>query len=481
MESGVFTPELLAPAGNMACLDAALAAGCDAVYAGLDRFGARAYAGNFSPDEFLLAIDRMHLFGKKIYLTLNTLIKPEEFKEIYDFVKPFYEAGLDGVIVQDIGIISLLRGEFAEMEVHASTQMSVSSVYGARLLMEHGVSRIVTSRELSLNEIREIKTETGAELECFIHGAMCYSYSGLCLMSSFLGGRSGNRGRCAGPCRQPYSSGKMKDRYLLSMKDMCVIDILDELIEAGIDSFKIEGRMKSPAYVYGVTEIYRRNIDRILDNPDRPYSPEETDRKRLTDLYSRGGISEGYYHRQNGQAMITMEKGAYIREDKDGTEIKRRKLPLKAELYVYSGEPVRLTVSLSDRLSGNQSAQSASSLLAGETAPGPGRLSEKQILQSASYLPASENDQDPKCGASQADTMITLEGAAAEKASNRPMSKEDYIKQLNKTGDTDFSFDSILVDTDGQSFIRVSALNELRRSALEMMKERLTDGYKRSM
>lgn len=450
-------PELLAPAGNMACLDAALSAGCDAVYAGLDRFGARAYAGNFSPDEFLLAIDRMHLFGKKIYLTLNTLIKPEEFKEIYDFVKPFYEAGLDGVIVQDMGVIPLLRENFREMEVHASTQMSVSSVYGAKLLKDHGISRIVTSRELSLKEIREIKTGTGAELECFIHGAMCYSYSGLCLMSSFLGGRSGNRGRCAGPCRQPYSAGKMKERYLLSMKDMCVIDILDGLIEAGIDSFKIEGRMKSPAYVYGVTEIYRRNMDLILENPDRPYTPAEEDRKRLTDLYSRGGISEGYYHRQNGQAMITMEKGAYKREDKDGSEIKQRRLPLKAELYVYAGEPVRLAVSPSDI------------------------PYENLCIQPANSLPASENDQDTGYGASKTDILINLEGGIAEKAANRPMGKEDFIKQLNKTGDTDFSFDSILVDTDGESFVRVSALNELRRSALDMMKERLTDEYKRSM
>lgn len=422
-------PELLSPAGDMDCLDAAVLAGCDAVYAGTDRFGARAYAGNFSPEEFICAIERMHIFGKKIYLTLNTLIKPSEFEELYTLIKPFYEEGLDGVIVQDMGVIMLLKNEFPDIEIHASTQMSVSSRYGAKLLKDYGVSRIVPSRELSLNEIKQIKEKTDVELECFIHGAMCYSYSGMCLMSSFLGGRSGNRGRCAGPCRQPYSIAGQKNKYLLSMKDMCVIDILDDLIGAGIDSFKIEGRMKSPAYVYGVTEIYRRNIDLITADPKGVYSPSHEDRKHLTDLYSRGGISDGYYYRQNGLSMITVDKGSYKREEKELPPLKRKKFPLASGLYAHEGEKVRLTV-----------------------------------------YPLHSPDQS-----------VTVFGDTVEPAKNRAMSESDFEKQLKKTGESDFSFENIDIDTDGKSFVRLSSVNDLRRRALLMMSERLTYEYKRSL
>ena len=417
-------PELLAPAGNMDCLDAAIVAGCDAVYAGCDRFGARAYAGNFTSDEFIEAIDRVHVFGKKIYLTLNTLIKPDEYETIHDFVKPFYEEGLDGVIVQDMGVISLLLKEFKGMAVHASTQMSVSSVYGARLLRDMGVSRVVTSRELSLREIKDIRRETGIEAECFIHGAMCYSYSGMCLMSSFLGGRSGNRGRCAGPCRQPYGN-----KYLLSMKDMCTIDILDELIRADITSFKIEGRMKSPAYVYGVTDIYRRNMDFIMEHEGEHYKPSEADRKRLAELYSRGGISDGYYKRHNGLSMITVEKGAYKREDKGEVNIDRKQLPLRASFEAVAGREMELRVELADN----------------------------------------------------PDIFIKAIGDKVDTADKRPMLDADFEKQLRKTGDSDFTFDKISIATDGRSFVRVSSINSLRRRALGLMRERLTDEYKRSL
>ena len=421
-------PELLSPAGNMECLEAALSAGCDAVYAGLDRFGARAFAGNFTSDQFAAAMDRMHVFGKKLYLTLNTLIKQDEYDEVYKLIKPLYENGLDGVIVQDLGVTALLIKEFDDLKIHASTQMSVSSLYGAKLLMDLGISRIVTSRELSLEEIKSIVSE-GAELECFIHGAMCYSYSGMCLMSSFLGGRSGNRGRCAGPCRQPYSAGRMKNRYLLSMKDLCTVDILDDLIDAGIASFKIEGRMKSPAYVYGVTDIYRRSIDRICENPGEEWHPSPEDRKRLVELYSRGGISDGYYYLRNGLSLITVDKGAYKREDKAGIKTERKRYELKAELRAYTGEQLSLRLYAKD-------------------APEKG---------------------------------ITVTGDEVMKAENHPVTEEELYRHLNKTGGSDFIFISVDIDTDGNSFVRVSSINELRRKALAMVKDKLTDGYKRSL
>lgn len=487
--SRIRVPELLAPAGNMDCLKAAIDAGCDAIYAGADRYGARAYAGNFTSEEYVEAVDYAHLFGARLYLTLNTLIKPHEMTDIYDFVRPFYEAGLDGVIVQDIGVASLLLKEFKDMEVHASTQMSVSSVYGVRLLQDMGITRVVPSRELSLKEISEIYENTGIELECFIHGAMCYSYSGMCLMSSMLGGRSGNRGRCAGPCRQPYSASGIQSRsskacerdtaqlsgrsrqvimqpedstkrhgqrgregtYLLSMKDLCTIDILDELIMAGIASFKIEGRMKSPEYVYGVTSIYRKYIDKITRDIDAPYKPDEADRRRLTELYSRGGISEGYYHRHNGLSMITVTKGAYKREDKEKYTAERRRIPLDARLEVYAGETVSLTVR------------------AGTTA--------RNIQNNSGYIKGGTAEMMREA----AGICVTVTGETAEKADKHPMGSEELKKQIMKTGDSEFCFDQIDINTDGKSFVRVSSLNALRRDAINKIRGRLLNDHKRSL
>ena len=274
--------ELLAPAGNMDCFLAAVRAGADAVYLAGDKFGARAYADNFTTQQLCEAVRYGHLFQVKTYLTLNTLIKEREFGLLYQYVLPFYEAGLDGVIVQDFGVLRFLKQNFPDMELHASTQMTVTGANGAALLKEAGVSRVVPARELSLSELCEIKERTGMELEVFIHGAMCYAYSGQCLFSSVLGGRSGNRGRCAGPCRLPYQVGsknrmfsKKGEEYPLSLKDLCTVRILPELIFAGLDSFKIEGRMKSAEYVAIVTAIYRKYMDQVYDLMSRYSSKEE--------------------------------------------------------------------------------------------------------------------------------------------------------------------------------------------------------------
>lgn len=256
--------ELLSPAGNYESFLGAINAGADAVYLGGTKFGARAYADNFTEEEICKAIFYAHLFQKKVYLTVNTLMKNPEMDELYDYLSPFYEAGLDGVIVQDLGVFMFIREHFPHLALHVSTQMTITGVNGAKLLKELGAERIVPARELSLEEIIKMKQETGLEIETFIHGAMCYCYSGQCLFSSILGGRSGNRGRCAGPCRLPYQIGTDKKNdveYPLSLKDMCTLEILPDLIEAGIDSFKIEGRMKKPEYAAGVTSIYRKYID----------------------------------------------------------------------------------------------------------------------------------------------------------------------------------------------------------------------------
>ena len=233
--------EILAPAGSYECFHAAIQAGADAVYAAGARFGARAYADNFSQDELLRAIREAHLHDRRFYLTVNTLLKDEELADLYDYLAPLYACGLDAVIVQDIGVFSFIRQHFPEMDLHASTQMTLTNSLGAKFLEQEGAARIVASRELSLNEIRKIHQDTNLEIECFVHGALCYCYSGQCLFSSIAGGRSGNRGRCAQPCRMAYSveqNGKVilpqQKGYILSPKDLCTIEILPKLIEAGV-------------------------------------------------------------------------------------------------------------------------------------------------------------------------------------------------------------------------------------------------------
>lgn len=317
--------ELLAPAGTMDCLKAAIAAGADAVYLGGQRFGARAFAGNFSREELLEGLSLAHLWNRKIYLTVNTLTKQDELSGLCDWIAPFYEAGLDGVIVQDMGVLEKLRKNFPGMELHASTQMTVTESRSALFLKSLGVCRIVPARELSLEEIRLLKEQTGLAMEVFIHGALCYCYSGQCLFSSFLGGRSGNRGRCAQPCRQPYTvlgqeagggrmGGKSQQKppaYPLSLKDLCVLPFLPELMDAKIDSFKIEGRMKSPEYVAGVTAIYRKYMDLYLTDREH-WQIDPKDQELLAKLYVRSETGGGYYHRHNGREMLTLEKPGYL-------------------------------------------------------------------------------------------------------------------------------------------------------------------------
>ena len=294
--------EVLAPAGSFESMKAAVAAGADAVYMGGSRFGARAYADN--PDEhgLLEAIDYVHLHGRRLYMTVNTLFKEEEMGELYQYLLPYYREGLDAVIVQDLGAMDFMRRNFPEIDLHASTQMTITGVNGARLLKELGASRVVTARELSLDEIRRIRDQVDVEIESFVHGALCYCYSGQCLMSSLIGGRSGNRGRCAQPCRLPYEvreNGKKpgeplnrkQERNVMSMKDLCTLDLIPDLAAAGIYSLKIEGRMKSPRYTAGVVSIYRKYVDRFLEYGPEGYFVEPEDKKVLSDLFDRGGFT----------------------------------------------------------------------------------------------------------------------------------------------------------------------------------------------
>lgn len=425
--------ELLAPAGNYRAFIGALHAGADAVYLGTDQFSARAYADNFSKEELCRALHYAHLQGVKLYLTLNTLIKEKEFSMLYDHVAPFYEAGLDGVIIQDLGVWQYMRENFPDMELHASTQMTITGVSGAVLLKEMGASRIVPARELSLAELKEIREQSGLELECFIHGAMCYCYSGQCLFSSILGGRSGNRGRCAQPCRLPYqvkhteketASGEC---YPLSLKDMCTLEFLPALLEIGIDSFKIEGRMKRPEYAAGVTAIYRKYIDRYYADGAAHYQVETADLDKLRKLYIRSGIQTGYFERHNGREMITLHKPGYAGSDEallveiaEQYMQEEKRYPAAMKGIFQAGEPAMLQIAC-------------------------------RGLTQTGY------------------------GASVQAATGRPMDGEMIAKQLRKTGNTHLQIppEAIEIETGESVFIPVGQLNELRRNTAEALENKI--------
>ena len=434
--------ELLAPAGGYETMVGAFNAGADAVYLGGSKFGARAYADNFDKEQVLDAISYAHLHGKKIYMTVNTLVKEREYGEVYDFMLPFAEKKLDGVIVQDLGVMKLIRDEFPEIELHGSTQQTVTGVYGAKLLKELGCVRVVPARELSLSEMKSIKQKADIEVEAFIHGAMCYCYSGMCLFSSMVGTRSGNRGRCAQPCRLPYRSdltGKNKEQYPLSLKDMCTVDLIPELIEAGIDSFKIEGRMKKPEYAAGVTHIYRKYIDLYYKEPDKKHEISREDMEILRSLYLRTEISQGYYHKHNGKDMVTLASPAYNgTSDAVLADIKDR----------FLGGELKIKCDINCKLS----------------------LDEDIYITMSSFKGAEH-------------IVKEIRGSKVQAASKRPMDKESVYKQLSRLGNTPFEAENISISIDDKGngagiFVPVSELNELRRSLCEELeKALLTDEH----
>lgn len=420
--------ELLAPCGSYESFLAAVNAGADAVYLGGRQFGARAYAENFSEDELVTVIRKAHLFGVKVYLTVNTLVKEREFGGLCGYIRPLYEAGLDGVIVQDMGVFCLLRRSFPGLKLHASTQMTITGVYGAAYLKEMGCERIVPARELSLQEIREIKRKVSVEIEAFIHGAMCYCYSGQCLMSSMIGGRSGNRGRCAGPCRLPYRTGE-KEGYYLSLKDMNTLEHIPELIEAGIDSFKIEGRMKKPEYVAGTVSVYRKYIDRYYERGDSPFQIEEKDRQMLSGLYIRSETGNGYYEKRNGADMLTLHRPGYS----EGEPALIREL---RERYVHELPDISVSVFVRCR-------------------EGEPLLGEVRFWDSASETEVS----------------LTVFGDMVERAEKRAVSGEEIRGQIIKTGGTPFSVRECIVDTGDNAFVPMSRIKALRRELLRRIYE----------
>lgn len=512
--------EILAPAGSMECLKAAIAAGADAVYTGGALFGARAYAHNLTEEELLEAIDYVHLHGRRLYLTVNTLIKDREMeKQMYDYLLPYYRQGLDAVIVQDIGLFRFIRKHFPDLPIHASTQMTLTGVDGAKFLEKEGAQRIVTSRELSMAEVKKIADETELEIESFVHGALCYCYSGQCLFSSFIGGRSGNRGQCAQPCRLLYRTPEAKrPQYLLSLKDICTLELIPEMIESGIYSFKIEGRMKKPEYAAAVAFQYRKYADLYLkyyeecpaeEDPAayamKKYRVREEDRQMLLDLYNRGGFHTGYYHTQNGREMISLnrpnhagvpavkvlaKKGRTVTAKaltdlypQDIIELPMRKGREKADNYtckdaVRKGMNVQIPVFADTPFKRDEIWMRTRNSTLIDTLREEfvnGKIKER-ICGTFRLYPQETATLTVKCR----DAEITVAGEKAQEALSQPMSRERIEKQLRKTGNTEFEFSFLKVEIGEKVFLPMQSLNELRREALETLEKVICENYRRS-
>lgn len=437
--------ELLAPGGSFDSVKAAFQAGADAVYMGGSRFSARAYAQSASEEHALEdALDYAHLHGKKLYLTLNTLVKPREMeKELYRYVAPLYEQGVDAVLVQDLGVLSFLRREFPDLPLHASTQMTVTGAASARMLKNMGVSRVVAARELNLKELSQIYRETKLELEAFVHGAICYCYSGQCLYSGVIGGRSGNRGRCAQPCRLPYTAHAISGRQLsrpsepclLSLKDMCTLQYLPDMAEAGVMSFKIEGRMKSPLYTAGVVGIYRKYLDLYRKNGRKDWKTDPKDIYALSQFFDRGGFTDHYLTGHNGREMMALKEKPRLRTPDPQL--------MKETETKYLGQELK------EKISGTVT------ICTGGYANMCLEWGRVQVCAS-SHEPV----------------------AAAMK---RPLLEADVRKQFSRTGGTPFILEHLEVILSEDAFMPVQAMNELRREAFAKLEEAIRDSFRREL
>ena len=511
--------EILSPAGSIESLQAGITADCDAIYIGGSKFGARAYADNPDKDILLEALDYTHLHDKKMYLTINTLLKNDELKEeLYDYLYKYYIYGIDAVIVQDMGVLRFIHNNFPDLPIHASTQMTLTMAEGANLLKDYGVTRFVPSRELSLEEIKNIRRKTDLEIEVFIHGALCYSYSGQCLMSSMFGGRSGNRGRCAQPCRMPYSLlPKDKEKYIISPKDICTLDLIPDLMDSGIDSFKIEGRMKRPEYTAITTYTYRKYVDKYLDLGREKYERYISDNKKefnqdkmnLLDIYNRGGFSNGYFYNRNGRSMITLDKpnhsgvlvGSVSKVDKSHIWIKLNEDVNKSDVLKIIGSEKNTSNNELENYSKNNNyefttgvEQKADSII---TSKYDRRVSLKEgdlvfrvrnnkLINSIDDKFVNKEPkilidgivdvsvgEELKIKLRSGDIVSEYSGPIIEEAMNQPMSYEKIKKQIMKINDTNFEFNYLDINIKGQAFISVGKLNEARRNAIEKLENDL--------
>lgn len=534
-------PEILAPAGSIQALKAVIAAGCDAVYMGGSRFGARAYADNPEEEELIRAIEYCHLHGVKLYLTVNTLLKDTELSALYDFFLPYYEAGVDAVLVQDMGVMRTLHDRFPELALHASTQMTITQGKMAEFYKEYGVTRIVPARELSLLELKRMREETEAELEVFVHGALCCSFSGQCLFSSMLGGRSGNRGRCAQPCRQQYrleTSGRKG--YFLSPRELCALSYIGELMETRIDSFKIEGRMKRAEYAAFVTSVYKKYTELYaskgkegyLDYLDSHQEEWERDIRNLADFYNREGFTSGYlagemgdvdtrhpgkrgemlsfYRPRHGGVLVGRVIWAGTKEveyealeeigAQDVVEFRRKD---QETLYEYTlGKPVKKGERVRTRykqgmtgkdFSGQKSRSgrkdSALRISVGDfvyRTKNQALLQEvgKRFLEQKIQIPVfgnfqAEEGKRPSLQVRYGEYLATAYGEVCEPAKSQPVTEDFVRKTLGKTGESLFCFRDLEISLEKNLFLSVGTLKTLRREAFDLLKEEVLKTFRR--
>ncbi len=501
-------PEILAPAGSYDIFLAAIHAGADAVYVGGDKFGARAYANNFSQEELILAIDYAHSYDRKVYLTVNTLIKDSEIEDLYNYLLPFYQAGLDAVIVQDLGAFSLIRQCFPDLPIHASTQMTITNTTGAKLLSRYGATRIVPARELSLFEINDLKKESGLEIEVFVQGALCYCYSGQCLLSSMIGDRSGNRGRCAQPCRLPYDVyednkqiNKGNEHYILSPKDMCTVDMVPELIKAGVDSFKIEGRMKNKEYVAAAVATYRNAVDLYFSN-ESPTKINVRNVNILKEIYNRGGFNKGYLQTHNDKNMMSM-----YRPNHEGVlvgyvdNIKENMIEFKAIESVNPMDVLEIRGSILTELTSNVMVNKGSmvSLKAKNlkaikkglpiyrtrntrllTVLGE-KYAKMEVKENINILVTLTKGSLARMDIEYKGYHVFVEGDVVLQAENRPIQEADLIEKLSKLGNTRYQAEDIVIHMEEDAFLPMKSINELRRQAISILDQELMKSYRRDL
>lgn len=500
--------EVLAPAGSLDICKAVINAGADAVYLGGDMFGARAYAGNLNQEEMFEALDYAHKLDRHIYLTVNTLLKQNEIEgQLIDYIAPFYERGLDAVIVQDLGVMRLIRQNFPDMDIHASTQMTQTGVEGAGLLYKAGAVRVVTSREMTLGEIKKLhEAYPDMEIESFVHGAMCYCYSGQCLMSSFNGGRSGNRGRCAQPCRLPYKVydgqniiNNQDEKYALSPKDMCALKILPDVIDAGVYSLKIEGRMKNVTYAAYVTSIYRKYVDKYIANGRKGYKVSDKDIEQLCDIYNRGAFTTGFYDTGKGRDMMALTrpnhwgvKALQVVSNVKGkitfkalTDINRQDVfEIDKEHSFESGSDIKkgqtMVVNLPkkyDLVVGKVLNRMKNAYLT--------ELVKKSYVDCNTcisvdiYFKALKGEK-AELTISSKDVYVTVYGEEVQQASKQAATKENIKNKLLMMGQTGYIAGQVEVVIDSDIFMPVSEIKKLRREALLQLDKKLIEVHQRS-
>lgn len=518
MTRNIEVPEILAPVGSIEAFYSAIHNGCDALYLGGHNFGARAYANNFGEEELKALVEYAHLFNVQVYYTLNTLVKDIELKTLHQELELMRSVAIDAVIIQDLGVYNYIKNHFSDLVIHGSTQMNLHSVKDVEVVKALGFDRVVLSRECSLEDIRKVKEATGIEIEAFVHGALCYCYSGQCLMSSMYGGRSGNRGKCAQPCRLVYEVDN-EAGYYLSPKDQMTLEILPDLIKAGVDSFKIEGRMKSAEYVGYATRIYKKyrnlSIDLIKKGEEANYKVNPKDIVKLNQLFNRGHFTQGYYKQHNDKEMISYTHGknqgwpvgtlSIINNqfvfNLNNSITKDDLLEIHSDINLKNQEiwpafsfndDMRPGKTMLSILYDSKGQKLNPKQFSGNKTNEVYRIRDKKLLEELSII-AENKVQIPlfiqiighvnmplqfNVYEKGNDTLlVTLTGNIVERALKRATGEADFIKQMGKTKDTAFIVEDIDFNIGDDIFVPIGSINELRREMIELVTNKRLEAY----